>query len=103
MSIALALIAMLIELCLGYPEQLFRVIGHPVTWMGRLISMLDRRLNNATMSARQQRTAGVLAVFILLVVVTVIAVVVERGLLRIPFGIFVTGLLGGTLIAQRSL
>ena len=94
---------MLIELCLGYPEQLSRTIGHPVTWMGRPIGMLDRRLNDATISARQRRAAGVLAVFILLAVVAVIAVIVERALLRIPFGIFIASLLGSTLIAQRSL
>jgi adenosylcobinamide-phosphate synthase len=103
MSIALALIAMLIELCLGYPKRLLRAIGHPVTWMGRLIGMLDRRLNDTTKSAEQQRAAGALAVFILVAIVAVVAIIVERGLLRIPFGIFVTGLLASTLIAQRSL
>jgi adenosylcobinamide-phosphate synthase len=38
MSVALALFAMLIELCLGYPEWLVRAIGHPVSWIGNLIA-----------------------------------------------------------------
>ena len=36
-------------------------IGHPVTWIGALISCLDRRLNRATESDRRRRLYGVLA------------------------------------------
>jgi adenosylcobinamide-phosphate synthase len=99
MSVALALIAMLIELCLGYPQRISDALGHPVTWMGRLIAALERALNRAGKS----RAAGILAILILLAVVGVIAAVMERELLRIPFGIFLVGLLASTLIAQRSL
>jgi len=103
MSIALALIAMLIELCLGYPERLFRAVGHPVTWMGRLIAAFDSRLNRVTMSPERQRAAGVIALLILLVVVAVFTFIVERELLRFRFGILVAGIIAGTLVAQRSL
>jgi adenosylcobinamide-phosphate synthase len=103
MSLALALVAMLIELCLGYPERLFRAIGHPVTWMGRLTTALDRWLNRPTMSPGQQRAAGVFALLILLAVVAAIAFVVERELLRLRFGFLVIGFIGSTLVAQRSL
>jgi adenosylcobinamide-phosphate synthase len=99
MSVALALIAMLIELCLGYPQRISDALGHPVTWMGRLIAALERALNRAGKS----RAAGILAILVLLAVVGVIAAVMERELLRIPFGIFLVGLLASTLIAQRSL
>ena len=37
MTVALTLLALLIELMVGYPDWLARAIGHPVTWMGRLI------------------------------------------------------------------
>ena len=43
---------------LGYPDWLFRAIGHPVTWFGRLISFLDRRLNRATDSDALRRRRG---------------------------------------------
>jgi adenosylcobinamide-phosphate synthase len=99
MSVALALIAMLIELCLGYPQRISDALGHPVTWMGRLIAALERALNRAGKS----RAAGILAILVLLAVVGVIAAVMERELLRIPFGIFLVGLLASALIAQRSL
>ena len=33
-------------------------IGHPVTWIGRLIDALDRLLNRQTMGTRVRRAAG---------------------------------------------
>ena len=45
MSFGLALLAVAIELLVGYPDRLLRAIGHPVIWIGNLISMLDRALN----------------------------------------------------------
>jgi adenosylcobinamide-phosphate synthase len=103
MSVALALVAMLIELGLGYPERLLRAIGHPVSWIGRLIDALDRRLNRETDGAGKRRAAGIVAVVVVLAIVGMIAFLAERALLRLPFGILITGLLASTLIAQRSL
>jgi adenosylcobinamide-phosphate synthase len=90
---------MLVELCLGYPERLFGAIGHPVSWIGRLIGGLDRWLNREP----ARRGAGLVAVLILLGVVGAVAIVIEHELLRIPFGVLAVGLLAGTLVAQRSL
>jgi adenosylcobinamide-phosphate synthase len=103
MSVALALLAMLIELCLGYPQFLLRAIGHPVTWIGRLIGALDRALNRETMSAGARRGAGICSVVILIAVVGLVAFFVQRALFRWPAGLLATALLGSTLIAQRSL
>jgi adenosylcobinamide-phosphate synthase len=103
MSVALALIAMLIELCFGYPDAVLNVIGHPVTWIGRLIGALDNWLNRDAAAASERRSAGVLVVFILAAVVGAVALVVEYELLRLPLGILAAGLLASTLVAQRSL
>jgi adenosylcobinamide-phosphate synthase len=103
MSVALALVAMLIELCLGYPQRWQRAIGHPVTWIGHLIARLDRRLNGEAATPRARRAAGIVALLILLGIVGVIALVVQQTLLRLPFGLVITGFLGSTLVAQRSL
>lgn len=94
---------MLIELGLGYPERMLRAIGHPVSWIGRLIDALDRRLNREADAAQTRRAAGIVAMVVVLAIVGAIAFLAERALLRLPFGILVTGLLAGTLIAQRSL
>jgi adenosylcobinamide-phosphate synthase len=103
MTVALTFIAMLIELCVGYPATLHRAIGHPVTWMGRLIAWLDRALNRETATPQARRAAGVVAVLILLAIVGVLAFLVQSALLRLPFGILAAALVASTLVAQRSL
>src|SRR5580700_2701615 len=103
MSVALALLAMMIELCAGYPQALLRAIGHPVTWIGRLIAALDRLLNRDTADAYWRRGAGIVAILLLLGIVGAIAFVVERELLRLPFGLIGVAVIASTLIAQRSL
>jgi adenosylcobinamide-phosphate synthase len=99
MSVALAFIAMLIELCLGYPQWLVRMIGHPVTWIGGLIAALDRLLN----AQPAQRIKGIFSILIVIVIVGSVAFLVQRELFRLPLGLFVTALLASSLIAQRSL
>jgi adenosylcobinamide-phosphate synthase len=103
MSVALALLAMLIELCVGYPAALLRAIGHPVMWIGRLIAALDGLLNRDTDDRPRRKAAGVIAVAMLLGIVGLIAVIVERELLRWPFGLFAVAIVASSLIAQRSL
>ncbi len=94
---------MLLELCLGYPEQLLRAIGHPVTWIGRLIGALDHWLNREAAGETTRRAGGVIVVLIILGVVGAVALAVEHALMRLPFGIVATALLASTLVAQRSL
>ena len=94
---------MLIELCFGYPDRLQRAIGHPVTWIGRLIALLDRSLNREAAEPQARRAAGIVAVLVVLVIVGVIALAIQHALLRAPFGIFAVGVLASTLVAQRSL
>jgi adenosylcobinamide-phosphate synthase len=103
MSVALALVAMLIELCFGYPDRLQRAIGHPVTWIGRLIALLDRSLNREAAGPQPQRAAGIVAVLVVLAIVGVVALAIQHALLRVPFGIVAVGVLASTLVAQRSL
>jgi adenosylcobinamide-phosphate synthase len=103
MSVALALLAMLIELAVGYPQGLTRAIGHPVTWIGRLIGALDRSLNSDATAPGRRRLAGLLALLIVLGVVGLVASIVQHELLRLPLGILIAAILGSTLIAQRSL
>jgi adenosylcobinamide-phosphate synthase len=103
MSVALALLAMLIELCFGYPQALLRVVGHPVTWIGHLIAALDRLLNRDTADPHWRRGAGLVAVLLLLGIVGSIAYVVDRELFRLPFGLLGIAVIASTLIAQRSL
>jgi adenosylcobinamide-phosphate synthase len=103
MSVALALLAMMIELCAGYPQALLRTVGHPVTWIGRLIAALDRALNRDTAKSKWRRGAGIIAILLLLGIVGTVAFVVQHELLRLPFGLIVLAVIASSLIAQRSL
>ena len=103
LNVLATLAALLIETLVGYPDRLTRHVGHPVVWMGRLIDVLDARLNRQTLSARRRRAAGALALLILILAVAFPAVMLERGLRALPFGTVAVALVASTLIAQRSL
>lgn len=106
MSPATALAALVIEAIIGYPGFVFRRIGHPVTWMGQLITLLDWRWNLETFSTIRRRIHGVLAVIVLLAVVIGIGWAIEATLtwLAGPFvALCILAVIASTLIAQRSL
>jgi adenosylcobinamide-phosphate synthase len=103
MAAAFTLVALLIELNIGYPDRLLGAIGHPVTWMGALIGALDRGLNRDEATPAARRMSGTITVLILVAAVGTIAFLLERGLLRLPFGWIAAVLLASTLLAQRGL
>jgi adenosylcobinamide-phosphate synthase len=102
MSAALALLAMLIELGIGYPERLTRAIGHPVMWIGALIERCERLLNR-DVAPNLRRTLGALALILVLGTVGAIALLAQRRLLLLPFGLAGLAVLTSTMLAQRSL
>jgi adenosylcobinamide-phosphate synthase len=103
MGVTLACLALLIEAMVGYPEALVQAIGHPVTWMGRLIGVLDRTLNRESMSTATRQAAGAAALLIIIGVAGTVGYVVEHGLLLLPLGLLAAAIVASTLIAQRSL
>jgi adenosylcobinamide-phosphate synthase len=103
MSIAVTLVALLIEATIGYPERVLRAIGHPVTWIGWLIARLDRSLNRDHLNGASRRLSGAVALILIIVAPVLVAVVLERALVNVPLGLIVAGLLASTLLAQRSL
>jgi adenosylcobinamide-phosphate synthase len=103
MFVTLAFIALLVEAFVGYPDWLVQSIGHPVTWMGRLIGFFDDALNHERMSRASRRAAGIASLFILIGVVGSLAYVLQRGLFWLPLGVVLAALPVSTLLAQRSL
>jgi len=101
--VALVFLALVIDAIVGYPDRLYAAVGHPVTWIGRLIALLDRTLNHDGARFASRRAAGVAAVAIVIVVTAAIAYGLERGLGALPFGILGAAILAASLIAQRSL
>ena len=103
MSAFLTLLALAFEAVFGYPRFLARSIGHPVAWIGKLITLLDDVLNRDDADGATKRRNGLFALVILLAIVGSIAVIVELGLSLLPFGIVLVALLASTFVAQRSL
>jgi len=101
--ISLVLLALLLEAALGYPQRLVDRIGHPVIWIGRLISAMDRGWNQATRSFATRRAAGVAALLVLVGVAGGVGFALQSALLALPFGVLAVALLGSSLLAQRSL
>jgi adenosylcobinamide-phosphate synthase len=102
MFVLIAFLALLIETGLGYPDRLFRTIGHPVTWIGRLISWMDGRFNRDAASPSTRRMAGIAALLALLAVSIAAGLVLQR-LLAGWAGLLLLAVLASSLLAQRSL
>lgn len=103
-TLLLLLAALVVEAAVGYPQRLYALIGHPVTWLGALISWLDRGLNRESAGFAARKAAGVAALLILLAV-TLAAVLALTALCRAlgPLGLLPLALCASTLLAQRSL
>jgi len=103
MFVTLAFLALLIEAMVGYPDWLVQAIGHPVTWIGRMIGICDATLNHESMTRASRRALGIVSLFIVIAMTAVVAHVLERGLLWLPLGVVFAALVASSLIAQRSL
>lgn len=106
MFAGLALVAVAMEAAAGYPDALYRAIGHPVSWIGRLIAWCDRAWNSPVRTFGTRRRAGIVTLLLLLVVATAgggAVVLLASMLLPSVLAWFLCGALASTLLAQRSL
>ncbi|NGO50101.1 adenosylcobinamide-phosphate synthase CbiB [Allomesorhizobium camelthorni] len=103
MFVLTAFLSFLVELAIGYPDRLVRAIGHPVIWIGNLISFLDRKLNRAAASDSFRRFSGCIALVVLVGVPAGLAYGIQTALGAGLFGILMTAILASSLLAQRSL
>lgn len=89
-----ALIALVCDALIGWPDALYRRIGHPVTWLGRLISGLERGLNRGG----YRIATGALATAL-----TIAAAALPAWLIGAAVGPLIAGVLAWPLLAARSL
>jgi adenosylcobinamide-phosphate synthase len=99
----MVIVALAIDGVMGDPHSVWTRLPHPVVLMGRLIDVLDSRLNDPIKLAVQRYAAGVLALMIVLAVAIGIGATLEALLRSIPFGSFLIPVLASVLLAQRSL
>jgi len=99
----LTFLALLAERLFGYPDRVLAAIGHPVMWIGRLISALDERWNRRTRAPGERRSAGIAALAVVVLAAALAGFVVQGLLDHAIVGMLVLALVAGSLIAQKSL
>jgi adenosylcobinamide-phosphate synthase len=104
-SLPLAALAVAGEACLGYPQRLFRAIGHPVTWIGALIAACEFWLNRPVWPFALRRLCGFIALGFVLSIVAGASFWIAHALAAqtTALGLPLTALLASSLLAQRSL
>ena len=102
-NLSLVCAALAVEAAFGYPQALYRRIGHPVTWIGALIAATDARINLATDTPWVGRSKGVASLLLWLAAAGAITGFVAW-ICADSFALFlILVLLAATLPAQRSL
>lgn len=95
------LIACLLDIVIGWPNWLYARIGHPVTWIGALISALESRLNTGS-DTRRFWTGAVTTVFVVFLAGG-LALILQYILPENPIGLVLGGALAWPLVALRSM
>ncbi|WGR95104.1 adenosylcobinamide-phosphate synthase CbiB [Bradyrhizobium sp. ISRA443] len=96
-------VAMVVDALIGWPAWLFARVGHPVTWLGRLISAVDTGWNRTSAPPALRRAAGIAAATLVIAAAAGLAWAIE---IVLPTGwtrIVLVGILAWPLVALRSL
>lgn len=96
-------VAMTVDALMGWPGALFARIGHPVTWIGRLISLLDRSWNRSADAPSIRRIAGVAAALLVIGSCLGIGWIVQALLPAGWSGAVLLGIVAWPMVALRSL
>ena len=103
MSAIAMLIALALDVAIGWPDWLYRRIGHPARWIGWMISEADLRFNRSESPDAVRKRNGI-AVALAVIAATgglawCVTMVLPEGLL----GVAIAGVLAWPLLAARSL
>jgi adenosylcobinamide-phosphate synthase len=100
---AAMVLAMIIDAVVGWPDALYARIGHPVTWLGRLIGTLDQRWNRDGDAFDSRRVAGVAAALAVIVLASALAFALQTAIGPGWRRILLAGILAWPFVALRSL
>ena len=96
-------VAMGVDAVLGWPNGLFTRIGHPVTWLGRLIGALDARWNRTEDAPWKRRAAGIVTALIVIALSSGLALAVQTAMPQGWSRFVLLGILAWPFVALRSL
>ena len=101
--VAAMVLAMAIDGAIGWPGALYARIGHPVTWLGRLIGMLDQRWNRDGDTFGTRRVAGVAAALAVIALASALTLALQAAIGPGWRRILLVGILAWPFVALRSL
>ncbi|WP_298241877.1 adenosylcobinamide-phosphate synthase CbiB [uncultured Bradyrhizobium sp.] len=96
-------VAMAVDALLGWPSWLFARIGHPVTWLGRLIGAIDQGWNRESDPPGLRRVAGIAGALLVIALSAVIGWAVQSLLPSGWIQMVLIGVMAWPLVALRSL
>jgi adenosylcobinamide-phosphate synthase len=96
-------VAMAVDALLGWPPWLFARIGHPVTWLGRLIGAVDTAWNRSSDPPAFRRAAGIAGAIVVIALSVALGWMLQSLLPPGWVQIVLVGILAWPLVALRSL
>jgi adenosylcobinamide-phosphate synthase len=99
----LALAVLMLEACIGYPHALLEAVGHPVTWIGRLLALLERAWNQPRFADGTRRVLGIVAVLAAIGLAGGAGLAMVRVAAPLEYGGVLIALVATSGLAQRSL
>ncbi len=96
-------VAMAVDALVGWPSWLFAWIGHPVTWLGRLIAAVDAGWNRAADPPALRRVAGIAGALLVIALAAALGWAIQVMLPSGWIGSVLVGVLAWPLVALRSL
>ncbi len=95
--------ALLLDALVGDPPALWRRLPHPVVLAGRVVALLDARLNRDADPFARRKRLGVVAVALLVAAAAALGLAIQATLLAIPFGEVGIVVVAAILLAQNGL
>lgn len=103
MADPIALLALGLDAAIGWPDALYRRIGHPVGGFARIIGACERRWNRETAAEPARRLLGLATVILLLLITIGIGIGIETAAARITGGWVIIAIAAFPGLAQHSL
>jgi adenosylcobinamide-phosphate synthase len=98
-----AALALGLEAMLGYPDWLYRRVGHPVSWIGAAIGALEHRLNSPDLPESRRWLNGVATAAFVAICGAGFGLLLQRVADRSGRPMALSGLFATPGLAQRSL
>ena len=97
-------VAMAIDALVGWPDFLFARVGHPVTWLGNLVTFMDQHANREADAPLTRRAAGIVVALTVIASAAGIGWAVQHWMVVAgPIGAMLLGILAWPFVAVRSL